>query len=155
MPCWWCPGGVSGPSPVPATLRPYPSSRSGCPGGAGFPDRSPWIPPTPQCSNRRQGQGRAVRRTLRSRPPAPGSCYVGNGRETRWLFRPTLTRPGNNQQEKAMTNEVQIPDEGAMIGRLLAEEPKLEVREQLYPVRRVVLALLFPNHGAEITVPFL
>jgi hypothetical protein len=45
-----------------------------------------------------------------------------------------------------------MPDEPAALGRLLSEDPRLELREQRFPVRAIVLAVIFGNVG-ETTIP--
>jgi hypothetical protein len=50
-----------------------------------------------------------------------------------------------------MTN-TDLPDERTAIGMLLSEEPKLELREQLFPVRQIVLVIVCGDAGG-LTIP--
>jgi hypothetical protein len=45
-----------------------------------------------------------------------------------------------------------MSDERVLLGRLLEQEPRLELRTLTFPARRVVLAIVFDGVG-EITVP--
>jgi len=47
-----------------------------------------------------------------------------------------------------------LVDPDGALGALLAHEPRLEVRHQVFPERRVVIAVIFANAGA-VTIPLL
>jgi hypothetical protein len=49
-------------------------------------------------------------------------------------------------------NDFDMPDEPTALGMLLSEEPTVEARLQAFPVRRVVLAVIFGATG-EVTIP--
>ena len=43
--------------------------------------------------------------------------------------------------------DFEMPDEPTALGMLLSEEPRVEVRLQAFPVRQVVLAVIFGSTG--------
>jgi hypothetical protein len=45
-----------------------------------------------------------------------------------------------------------VPDERTALGMLLSQQPRLELREQRFPVRQIVLAVIFGDAG-ETTIP--
>jgi hypothetical protein len=49
-------------------------------------------------------------------------------------------------------NEPTMPDEHTALGMLLSQQPRLELREQQFPVRGIVLAVIFGQVG-ETTIP--
>jgi hypothetical protein len=48
--------------------------------------------------------------------------------------------------------EPPYPDEAQALGYLLSEDPRLELRQQLFPARQIVLAVIFGSRG-EVTIP--
>jgi hypothetical protein len=49
-------------------------------------------------------------------------------------------------------NKLDMPDERIALGMLLSQQPRLELREQRFPVRAIVLAVIFGEVG-ETTIP--